>query len=76
MATVPTTAELDIQEQHKNDSMQTSIYVANIVCFSLACIAVVLRFTSRKISKVKHEADDWLVVAGLVRTPCYRSSPA
>lgn len=34
---------------------------------SLAFIAVVLRFLSRRVAKVKYEWDDWLALFGFVR---------
>ena len=52
---------------HISDNMVPNIIAANVVCFTIACIAVVLRFQARRILKIRYEADDWLILAGLVR---------
>ena len=67
MATMPTPAEIMEQEMHVSDTMVPSIIASNAICFAIACIAVVLRFLARRMSKTKYEADDWLVLVGLVR---------
>lgn len=40
----------------------------HVVCFLLACIAVCLRFLSRRLAKVSSGVDDWLVVVALFFT--------
>ena len=69
MATLPTPAEIKYQEMHISDNAAPSIIAANAICYSIACIAIALRFLSRRVAHIKYEADDWLVVAGLVRSP-------
>ena len=67
MATIPTPAEIQEQEMHISDDATPSIIAATAVCYTIACVAIALRFLSRRMAKIKYEADDWLVVAGLVR---------
>ena len=55
---------LDIYE-----SQQPSIYAATFISWGLAVIAVVLRFTARKISKANFWWDDWLMIVALVTFP-------
>lgn len=68
MAIVPSKADILYQKQHVYDNRGPAIIASHVICFSLASIAVVLRFVSRKIARVKYEADDWLIVGGLVLT--------
>lgn len=67
MATIPTYAEIMDQEMHISDDMVPNIIATNAVCFTISCVAVILRFVSRRLTKIKYEADDWLILAGLVR---------
>lgn len=67
MASIPTPAEIEEQEMHISDNMGPTIIAANAVCFTIACIAVVLRFQARRMAKIRYEADDWLILVGLVR---------
>lgn len=77
MASMPTPTEVLYQEKHISDNQVPNIIATNAICFPIACAAVLLRFISRRISKIKYEADDWLIVAGLVRlSPCYRAHDA
>ena len=66
MATMPSPAEIEWQEQQASDSLVPNIIAVNAVCFPIACIAVILRFVARRIAQVKYKADDWLIVVGLV----------
>ena len=67
MASLPTPQEIAYQEAHITDDRAGSIIAANAICYAIGIVAVALRFLSRRISKIKYEWDDWLVVAGLVR---------
>lgn len=67
MATMPTPAEILEQEMHISDDRGPNIIAANAICFTIACVAVVLRFLARRRAMVRYEADDWLILAGLVR---------
>lgn len=66
MATPLTPAEMQHQQDHLNDDAKPNIIVANVVCLSLACVAVALRFICRRMSGIKYELDDWLILASLV----------
>lgn len=44
-----------------------AINASNAVCLAAAFIAVVLRFVSRRITKLKIQADDGLIAVALVR---------
>ena len=41
--------------------------LANVVCFTIACIAVALRFLARRMARIRYEIDDWLILVALVR---------
>lgn len=69
MASLPSPASLQYQMEHIHDSEVPSMVAANVASMVLAVIAVALRFLSRRVAKVKYEWDDWLAVAGLVRSP-------
>ena len=66
MATVPTPAEVKYQQEHIEENRVANLIAANAACLTLAFIFVGLRFYSRWMRRIKCEADDWLVVAGLV----------
>jgi len=76
MATVLTPAEIRNQEDHISDNAVPNVIATNAACLSLAAIAVALRFICRRLKRIKYEADDWLILAGLVRPPCSRSREA
>ncbi len=40
--------------------------VSNVICISLACVAVLLRLTARRLSKAKIWFDDYMIVVALV----------
>ena len=68
-------AEAQYQLDHINDSRVKDVLSSQIACFALATIAVILRFVSRRVSKIAIKADDWMIVVALVRSshnePCY-----
>ena len=59
-------AKILYEQQHITDDRSAPLIAANVVCVSLALIAVCMRFTSRRLAKIKYEADDWLIIIGLV----------
>lgn len=65
MATI-SPSELEYQKSHINDSRVPEIIAAFAVCLPLAYIAVILRFTSRRIGKIALKADDYWVIIALV----------
>ena len=64
----PSPAKILYEQQHITDDRSARLIAANVVCVSLAFIAVCMRFTSRRIAKIKYKADDWLSISGLVMT--------
>lgn len=46
-----------------------SIITVSSIMAALATFAVILRFLARAMKSVSYDADDYLVVAGLVRSP-------
>ena len=59
-------AKILYEQQHITDDRSAALIAANVVCVSLAFIAVCMRFTSRRMAKIKYKADDWLIISGLV----------
>ena len=70
MATVPSSSEIQYQQEHIHESRVANLIAANVACLALSFVFVGLRFLSRWMKKIKCEADDWLVVAGLVSCSC------
>ena len=66
MAEAPSPTEILWQEKHINDDKVPTLIAANAVCFTVACIAVVLRFLARRKAKVNYGLVDWLIVVGWV----------
>ena len=62
----PTPAEIKYQIEHIHENRSPDIIASHVICFALACIAVTMRFISRRIGKNAVRADDWLIVAALV----------
>lgn len=67
MAHMPTASQIDYMKQHAEDDRRTEIIIANVICITVAYIAVFARFYSRRIIRASIQVDDWLIVAGLVR---------
>ena len=66
MAEVPSPTEIIWQEKHINDNKVPDIIAVNAVCFTIACIAIVLRFLARRKARVTYGLDDWLIIVGWV----------
>ncbi len=62
----PSPAEIQHQKEHIHENRSPDIIASHKICFVLACIAVILRFISRRVGKNPIKADDWLIVAALV----------
>ena len=60
-------AEIQFELEHIRQDRAPSIIASYAVCLSLACIAVVLRFVARGISRASLQADDFTVAISLVR---------
>ena len=56
----------EYQLAHIQESRVTQIFTSGIICLVAAHIAVILRFSSRRIGKVPIEGDDWSILFGLV----------
>ena len=62
----PSPATLLFEQQHVTDDRSANLVAANVVCVTLAFIAVCMRFVSRRMAKIEYKADDWLALSGLV----------
>lgn len=67
MAAVPSLAQIQEQLLHVDDDATPNIIAVNVVCFTIACVSVALRFLARRVAGIKYAADDWLILVGLVR---------
>lgn len=72
MATLPPPSEILYQKEHINESRVPTLLGSGITCLGLAVIAVVLRFISRRLGRIKYEYDDWLIIPGLVCAPTHK----
>ena len=61
-----TADDIAYQKAHIQDDRSKTIVVSHAICLSLAAIAVLLRFMSRKIGKVALERDDYMIFAALI----------
>ena len=68
MATHLSPADIFYQKQHIAEDKRPDIIASHVICFSLACIAVCLRFLSRRLAKIQYGADDLLIVVALFFT--------
>lgn len=59
--------EIEYEMSHASDNRGSSLVAAYAVCLSLAYVATILRFISRRKSRLAYMADDWMLVVGLVR---------
>ncbi len=62
----PSPAKLLYEQQHRTDDRSAPLIAANVVCVTLAFVAVWMRFISRRMAKIKYKADDWLSISALV----------
>ena len=65
MASLPP-AEIQYQLAHRNENRVADIITANTIMLVAAYIAVGLRFMSRRLMHATLDADDWMMVVGLV----------
>ena len=61
-------ASEDIQYQlaHPGDDKSSQIVVSNAVVLPLAAVAVILRFTARRLCRAGLRADDWVILLSLI----------
>ncbi len=64
-------SEVAYQLAHANDDGRSGLIISSAICLPAAYIAVLLRLTSRKISRGGLQADDYLILLGLVRSEFY-----
>ncbi len=67
----PMPAEIQYMQEHINDSKVGQILATNTACSVIALLAVILRFTSRRLMKADRGADDWLIIIALVGKETY-----
>lgn len=58
--------EILYQYQHINDDRAPGVIASQVICFTLACAAVLLRWISRRMCKAGIGADDYMIVVALV----------
>ena len=63
----PSPAEIQYQLEHVHEDRSSDIVISHIVCMTLATVAVILRFTSRRLCKAAILADDYMILVALVR---------
>jgi hypothetical protein len=54
-------------KEYLAESRQADLYAAEIITYAGACVAVALRFYSRRLKAAGYWIDDWLIAAALVR---------
>ena len=59
-------AEARYQLAHIDESRVADILSAQVICISIATVAVTLRFASRWLQRTRFGADDWTVLAALI----------
>jgi len=62
----PSPQEVQSQMKHQRQNSISSFIVAGLITLAAAYLAVALRFISRRLMHIKLEADDWMMVLGLV----------
>ena len=60
--------EAQYQLAHINESKRASIVITYVVCIPILVLAIAMRFISRRISRTKYGADDWVMLLGSVIT--------
>lgn len=61
-----TAQDIKYQQDHKDHERTADIVAATVVMLTAAYVAVALRFISRRMSHATLQADDWMMVVGLV----------
>ncbi len=60
-------AQAEYQLEHVEESRVNDVLSSLISCLVIATVAVILRFISRRMVKTGVKADDWMIIAALVR---------
>lgn len=58
--------DIKYQQDHRGQNRTADIVAANVVMLAAAYVAVALRFISRRIIHAKLQADDGMIMLGLV----------
>lgn len=62
------------QLAHIHERRRKSIAVAYAICLSIAFVAVIMRFVSRRIGRSSYGADDWSMVVAMILTAAFAAS--
>ena len=62
----PSASEIAYEKAHVEESRQRNIAVSNAICLSIAFVAVLLRFISRRLAGTNNGPDDWWAWTALV----------
>jgi len=62
----PTPSEVQYQLEHIHQDRSRDIVVSHVICITLATVALVLRFASRRLCKAAILADDYMIIIALV----------
>ena len=57
MAHHPSPEDIAYMEANIGDNRDDGLIASHVICFTAACIAVALRFTARRLGKVKYGTD-------------------
>lgn len=63
----PNAQEIKYQLAHIHEDRSNDIVVSHAICIVIAVVAVVLRFSSRRLCKAPILADDFMSIVALVR---------
>ncbi|MCJ1272070.1 hypothetical protein MMC22_011977 [Lobaria immixta] len=63
---LPTPEEIQYQEDHIHDDRSGDIVTSHAICITIAVIAVLFRFISRRMCKASIQADDWMIIVALL----------
>ena len=63
----PNEQEIQYQLAHIHQDRSNDIVISHGICIVIAVVAVLLRFTSRRICKAPILADDYMTIIALVR---------
>ena len=73
MVRVPNAGQIEYMEVHKGDDLRRAVITADTLCGVAAYTGVAMRMISRRLVRAGYKADDWLILGGLVNTPCQRT---
>ncbi|KAL9045427.1 MAG: hypothetical protein Q9214_001524 [Letrouitia sp. 1 TL-2023] len=63
--------EVQYQLAHVHDDRSPELYASQIICYTLACIAVALRLISRRLVRAKLQNDDYMILVALALATGY-----